>query len=100
MFLAALTEHLVSQPPLAQSLLAPLLLPRLSEEWKAWVHKLDDTVNRQGGMFAADVVRSWERGLDTYANSQGEGADVMRSVRDLWISKVGWLVGRQPMEEL
>ncbi|KAJ6519739.1 hypothetical protein C8R45DRAFT_852916 [Mycena sanguinolenta] len=99
-FLAALTEHLFSQPPLAQSSLAPLLLPRLSEEWRAWVHKLDDTVNHQGGMFAGDVVRTWERGLDTFATSQGEGADVMRSVRDLWISKVGWLVGRQPMEEL
>ncbi|KAJ7634224.1 hypothetical protein DFH06DRAFT_1003632 [Mycena polygramma] len=100
LFLAALTEHLYSQPPLAQSSLAPLLLPRLSEEWKAWVHKLDLTVNEQGGMFAADVVRTWERGLDSFASTQGEGTEVMRSVRDLWISKVGWLVGRQPMEEL
>ncbi|KAJ7786229.1 hypothetical protein B0H16DRAFT_1355514 [Mycena metata] len=100
LFLAALTEHLVSQPPLTQLSLAPLLLPRLSEEWKAWVHKLDVSVNQQGGMFAGDVVRTWERGLETFANTPGEGADLMRSVRDLWISKVGWLVGRQPMEEL
>ncbi|KAJ6604571.1 hypothetical protein DFH09DRAFT_1018783 [Mycena vulgaris] len=100
-FLAALTEHLFSQPPLAQSLLAPLLLPRLSEEWKAWVNKLDVSVNQQGGMFAEDIVRSWERSLDAFADTRGtEGVDVMRSVRDLWISKVGWLVGRQPMEEL
>lgn len=99
-FLAALTEHLFSQPSLCQSSLAPLLLPRLLEEWKAWVHKLDETVNQQGGMFASEVVRTWERGLETFANSQGEGADAMRSIRDLWIFKVGWLVGRQPMEEL
>ncbi|KAJ6575028.1 hypothetical protein B0H19DRAFT_1254656 [Mycena capillaripes] len=100
LFLAALTEHLFSQPPLTQSSLAPLLLPRLSEEWKAWVHKLDLTVNQQGGMFAGDVVGTWERGLDTFADSRSEGADVMRAVRDLWILRVGWLVGRQPMEEL
>ncbi|KAJ7092647.1 hypothetical protein C8R44DRAFT_646942 [Mycena epipterygia] len=100
-FLAALTEHLFSQPPLTQSSLAPLLLPRISEEWKAWVNKLDVTVNQQGGMFAAEIVRTWERGLDAFADARGaEGADAMRAVRDLWISKVGWLVGRQPMEEL
>ncbi|KAJ6621653.1 hypothetical protein B0H10DRAFT_2016910 [Mycena sp. CBHHK59/15] len=51
-FLAALTEHLFSQPQLTQSSLAPLLLPRLSEEWKAWVDRVDLTVNQQGGMFA------------------------------------------------
>ncbi|KAJ7225592.1 hypothetical protein GGX14DRAFT_421308 [Mycena pura] len=99
-FLAALTEHLFSQPPLTQSSLAPLLLPRLSEEWKAWVNKLDVHLNQDGGMFAADVVRLWERGLDGFANAQVEGAETMRSTRDLWISKVGWLVGRQPMEDI
>ncbi|KAF7347899.1 Tethering factor for nuclear proteasome STS1 [Mycena venus] len=94
-FLAALTEHFMSQPPLTQSSLGPLLLPRLSEEWKAWVHKLDESVNRQGGMFAAEVVRKWESGLETFASSQGEGAELMRSVRDLWISKVGWFQWRE-----
>ncbi|KAJ7932478.1 hypothetical protein B0H13DRAFT_1701415 [Mycena leptocephala] len=88
-FLAALTEHLFSQPSLTQSSLAPLLLPRLSEEWKAWVEKLDMTVNQQGGMFAGDVVATWERGLDAFSDSRGEGAEVMRTVRDMWISKSG-----------
>ncbi|KAJ7492699.1 hypothetical protein FB451DRAFT_1219281 [Mycena latifolia] len=69
-FLSALTEHLFSQPPLAQASLAPLLLPRLTEEWKAWVDKLDVSVNQQGGMFAADIVRSWERGLDAFADAR------------------------------
>jgi hypothetical protein len=100
-FLEALTEHLFSQPQLAQAQLAPLLLPRLSEEWKAWVSRVDVTVNRDGGMFGNDVVRSWERGLDRFADARdAEGVEVMRSVRDLWVSKVGWLVGRQPMEVL
>ncbi|KAJ7783701.1 hypothetical protein DFH07DRAFT_873832 [Mycena maculata] len=100
LFLAALTEHLFSQPALAQSLLAPLLVPRLNDEWKAWVDKLDVSLNQQGGMFPGDTVKSWERGMDAFAGARGEGAEMMRSVRDLWISKVGWLVGRQPMEEL
>ncbi|KAJ7125660.1 hypothetical protein C8R43DRAFT_1029839 [Mycena crocata] len=100
-FLAALTEHLFSQPALTQSSLAPLILPRLIEEWKAWVDKLDVSVNTDGKMFARDVVEAWERGLDTFADAQGaQGMDDMRSVRDLWISRVGWLVGRQPMQEL
>ncbi|KAJ7103613.1 hypothetical protein B0H15DRAFT_224452 [Mycena belliarum] len=100
-FLAALTEHIFSQPPLAQALLSPHLLPRLSQEWKAWVHKLDASVNREGKMFPEDTVRTWERGLDAFAEAHGaEGVGEMRSVRDLWISKVGWLVGRQPMEVL
>jgi hypothetical protein len=100
-FLAALTEHLFSQPPLAQSLLAPLLIPRLQVEWTAWVDKLDVMANRQGGMFAEEIVRSWERGLNAFAEArEAEGADMMRSVRNLWISKVGWLVGRQSMEDL
>ncbi|KAJ7487520.1 hypothetical protein B0H11DRAFT_1805110 [Mycena galericulata] len=100
LFLSALTEHLFSQPALTQSSLAPLLIPRISEEWKAWVAKVDVMVNQDGGMFAGDTVKSWEHGLDAFADARGEGADMMRSVRDLWISKVGWLVSRQPMEDL
>ncbi|CAK5280191.1 unnamed protein product [Mycena citricolor] len=94
-FLSALTEHLLSQPQLTQSSLQPLLLPRLTDEWKAWIDKLDMTVNQQGGMFAGDVVRTWERGLDSFAQAEGDGGSMMRSVRDLWIARVGWLVGRQ-----
>ncbi|KAJ7630859.1 hypothetical protein FB45DRAFT_916761 [Roridomyces roridus] len=89
LFLAALTEHWLSQPPLTAA------------EWKAWVEKLDILLNHQGGMFAGETVSSWERGLDAFAGARGfEGAELMRSVRDLWLSKVGWLVSRQPMEEL
>ncbi|KAK7064293.1 tethering factor for nuclear proteasome STS1 [Favolaschia claudopus] len=90
-YLAAIMDHFLSQPPLTQASLGPQLLPRLEEEWKAWVNKLDESVNGQAGMFTEDVVRTWERGLDGYANSQGDAGRVMRMVRDLWISKVGWL---------
>ncbi|KAH7928551.1 hypothetical protein BV22DRAFT_1058846 [Leucogyrophana mollusca] len=102
-FLAALTTHILSQPPLTQSSLAPLLLPRLAQEWKAWLDKIDEVVNREGGMFGSETVRGWEKGLDEFADAKGpEGWNVMREVRDQWVSKVGWLVGRSvlhPMEE-
>lgn len=102
-FLSAVTNHLISQPPLTQSSLSPLLLHRLSEEWKAWILKVDEIVNRQGGMFGRETVQSWERGLDEMAHGKVEGGNVMGNVRDMWVSKVGWLVGRMvhhEMEEL
>lgn len=75
-------------------------MPRLTQEWKAWVERVDQVVNRDGGMFGQEVVRSWESGLDRFADSKGDGVEAMRAIRDQWVSKVGWLVGRQPMEEL
>ncbi|KAG5653581.1 hypothetical protein H0H81_012088 [Sphagnurus paluster] len=102
-FLSTVTNHLISQPALTQSQLLPLLVPRLTEEWKAWIMKVDEIVNRQGGMFGSETVRSWERVLDEMADGKAlEGSDVMRSVRDLWVTKVGWLIGRtvhQQMDE-
>lgn len=95
MFLSTVTNHIISQPQLTQSQLRPLLLPRLAEEWKAWILRVDDIVNRQGGMFGSEAVRSWERVLDEMADGKAfDGSDVMRGVRDLWVSKVGWLIGR------
>lgn len=70
----------------------------------AWIDKVDEVVNRQAGMFGSETVRSWERGLDNFADSKvSEVSSFMRVVRDRWVSKVGWLVGRmiqQAMEEL
>lgn len=99
LFLAALIGHVLSQPPLTRSSLVPLILPRLVEEWKAWVDRVDELVNRQGGMFGQETVRSWERGLEEFAQSKGDGLEVMREIRDVWVSKVGWLVGRQHLME-
>ncbi|KZT30629.1 hypothetical protein NEOLEDRAFT_1237852 [Neolentinus lepideus HHB14362 ss-1] len=99
--LSALTTHILDQPPLTQSALAPLLLPRLTEEWKAWIARLDESVNKQGGMYREETVRTWERDLDIFAQAKDNGLEVMREIRGRWVEKVGWLVGRmgQPMEE-
>ncbi|KAL4070876.1 hypothetical protein J3A83DRAFT_4246073 [Scleroderma citrinum] len=95
LFLSTLTSHIISQPPLTQSSLAPLLLPRLSQEWAAWIDRIDQVVNREGGMFGGETVHAWERALDGFADARGpEGWSVMKDVRDRWIAKVGWLVGR------
>ena len=75
-------------------------MPRLAQEWNAWVDRVDRVVNREGGMFGQEVVRSWERGLDEFAGAaeKESGLRNLRIVRDRWVAKVGWLVGRQPME--
>ncbi|KAG6885861.1 hypothetical protein C0993_008824 [Termitomyces sp. T159_Od127] len=94
-FLCALTNHILSQPALAQSELVPQLFPRLSEEWKAWVLRVDEIVNRSGGMFGSETVQQWGRALDEMADAKVvDGSDVMRRTRDLWVLKVGWLIGR------
>lgn len=104
LFLSAVTNHLLNQPTLTISQLSPLMLPRLSEEWKAWVDKIDETVNQQGRMFGSETVRTWERGLDEMASATAPGvSDVMRTIRDNWVLKAGWLVGRtmqHAMDEL
>ncbi|KAG5350652.1 hypothetical protein C0989_009950 [Termitomyces sp. Mn162] len=94
-FLCTVTNHIISQPALAQSELVPQLFPRLSEEWEAWVLRVDEIVNRSGGMFGSEAVQQWGRALDEMADGKVmEGSDVMRRIRDLWVSKVGWLIGR------
>lgn len=102
-FLSALTSHILAQPPLTQASLTPMLASGLAEEWKAWVDRVDQTVNREGGMFGRETVTTWERGLDEFAQSKDNGMEMMKDIRDRWVSKVGWLVGRQAvhaMEEL
>ena len=95
LFLSAVTKHLIEQPPLTLSQLSPLILGRLAEDWKMWVDRVDELVNRQGGMFGSETVRSWERGLDEMAAADALAvSNEMRSIRDSWVSKVGWLVGR------
>lgn len=93
-FLQALTSHVLSQPPLTQSQLAPQLLPRLLEEWRAWVDIVDDLVNRQFTMFGAAEAHGWLRALDEYAEAKGHGLEGFKEVRDRWVQKVGWLTGR------
>jgi len=94
LFLQSLTSHILAQPSLTQATLVPLVLSRLLDEWKAWVEHVDDVVNRQAGMFGGETVRGWERVLDEFADVKGNGLDGLREIRDTWIAKVGWLVGR------
>ena len=46
-------------------------------------------------MFGGEAVKSWERTLDELAGEKGNGLEVFQQIRDTWVSKVGWLVGRQ-----
>lgn len=95
-FLSRVMSQILELPPLAISSMAPLVLPRLSEEWQTWVDGIDAVVNKQGGMFGSEAVRGWERVLDHLADTRAvEVSAVMRPIRDKWVVKVGWLVGRQ-----
>ncbi|TCD67091.1 hypothetical protein EIP91_000554 [Steccherinum ochraceum] len=87
LFLHAIVSGVLSQPPLTRASLVPMLLPRLRDEWIAWIGRVDEVVNRQGGMFGQDTVRTWERGLDEFAQAKGNGLEVMREARDLWVAK-------------
>ncbi|KAJ1310233.1 hypothetical protein OPQ81_006975 [Rhizoctonia solani] len=103
-YLCALTVHIMHAPPLARTLLleSSILFPRLIQEWNAWIDCLDLEVNQNGGMFSAEAVREWERSLDELTK---EGPSVgqignMQPVRDKWIEKVGWMVGRSVPKDI
>ena len=94
LFLQSLTSHILAQPSLTQATLVPLIFSRLLDEWRVWVEHVNDVVNRQAGMFGGETVRGWERVLDEFAGVKGNGLEALREIRDSWITKVGWLVGR------
>jgi len=95
-FLAKVMDQVMSQPSLAISSIAPQLFPRLQVEWNMWVDGIDDWVNNQGGMYGSEAVRTWERMLDQLAESRAEEvSQMMRPIRDRWVARVGWLVGRR-----
>jgi hypothetical protein len=93
-FLHAVSNHVAGQPALTLNVLGPLVLPRLTQEWRMWVERIDDHVNRRGGMFGSEMVRGWERGLDELTNAKAlQIAEVMKEVRNVWVQRVGWLSG-------
>lgn len=97
-YLCALTAHIMRSPPLARVLLFenPVLFPKVSQEWNAWIDRLDIEVNQNGGMFSGDAAKEWERSLDELVKEgpvPGQVGD-MQPIRDKWIEKVGWMVGR------
>lgn len=97
-YLCALTVHIMRAPPLARVLLLEnaVLIPKIMAEWNTWVDGLDAEVNQNGGMFSAEAVREWERSLDELTKEGPPGGQVgnMQPIRDKWIEKVGWMVGR------
>lgn len=103
-YLCALTVHIMRAPPLARTLLleSAVLFPRLIQEWNAWIDRLDIEVNQNGGMFSAEAVREWERSLDELTKEGPSAGQIgnMQPVRDKWIEKVGWMVGRTVPKDL
>jgi len=117
-YLHAITVHIHRLPPLARNLLSSestAILVRLHKEWQAWLDRLDVHVNRSGGMYGSEAVRTWERGLEEMVVFEDKdikegitvdlgpesrlGARPMRSLRDTWVAKVGWLIGRNRAPE-
>lgn len=97
-YLCALTAHIMRSPPLARVLLLEntVLFPKVSQEWNAWIDRLDIEVNQNGGMFSGEAVKEWERSLDELVKEgpvPGQAGN-MQPIRDKWIEKVGWMVGR------
>lgn len=94
-YLAALTDHVLSQPPLAVNALCADIQPRLAQEWEAWVTRVDMSVNKEGGMFPAGLVQGWADQLDKFATQTQYPLGVqMKTVRDNWVHRCGWLIGR------
>jgi len=118
-YLRAVVMHIHKLPPIARNLIyaeSSGLLIRLHREWVAWLDRIDEHVNRSGGMYGEEAVRAWERGLDEMVASEDrdvkDGLSVtvdmstlglgemlpprpLRALRDAWITKVGWLIGRR-----
>ncbi|KAG9006732.1 hypothetical protein FRB93_008464 [Tulasnella sp. JGI-2019a] len=112
-FLHALTLQLLRLPSLTLAEFARpsenMVFPRLQAEWTAWVQKIDDDVNRWGGMYRDEVVKGWERGLNELLAAEESAVQQQRepnvvnatsgyigikAVRNSWVQRVGWLIGR------
>lgn len=106
-YLSTVTNHIIEMPPLTRAQVVPLIMPRLTEEWKAWVNRIDDVVNTKSGMFGRDAVTGWIRDLENMSKAKANGvSEVMKEIMNGWIAKLGWMVGlspglgHQPMEEV
>jgi len=96
-YLSAVTRELLTLPPICHPALRTTLTPRLLNEWKAWLNRVDDHVNNQAGMFGLGTLRVWETELDEFAsipNAEGLGLGDLRQIRDTWIAQLGFLLGR------
>ena len=71
-----------------------------------WVDRVDVYVNKEAGMFRKGITESWAHSLDEFATAKfsglsGHSAHPFKALRDKWVARVGWLVGRgvHAMEE-
>jgi hypothetical protein len=98
-YLAAVMREILSLPPICQAALRQTLIPRLIDEWKGWLRRVDDYVNNQAGMFGLAMLKTWESELDEFAsipNMTSLGLGELRQIRDDWVGSLGCLVGRAP----
>jgi len=90
-FLSNVTKLIIDQPVLVLSELEPLILPRLSEEWKLWIENLDRHANREGNIVAPSISRMWE--VETERLGDGKAPGISRLMRDVaqhFPLKQGW----------
>jgi len=90
-FLSAVTKIIIDQPSLVISELEPLILPRLSEEWRTWVENLDRHAHGEGNMVAPSLARSWELEIERLIDGKSHGiSNLMRGVLEHFPLKQGW----------
>lgn len=99
--LAALTRHVLSQPAITQSMLMPLLLPRLQQEWQAWANAVDQRFNGELKVIGEKTIKGWFHDLDSICGGRGDEAGrVMKGIRDKLIQDVGWAVRPSTQERM
>lgn len=90
-FLSTVTKLIIDQPVLVLSELEPLILPRLSEEWKLWIENLDRHANREGNIVAPSISRTWEVEIEKLDDGKAPGISrLMRDVAQHFPLKQGW----------
>lgn len=90
-FLSNVTKLIIDQPALVIPELEPLILPRLTEEWKSWLDNLDRHANREGNMVAPSVARTWEIEIERLSDGKASGISrLMQNVAKHFPLKQGW----------
>jgi hypothetical protein len=91
--LSTLTSSLLTLPPAAAQALKQHsdLHSRVVAEWKAWLHSLDNHVNREGGIFGRDMVQSWLTALEAF--SVGKPASTGHALGSGLAFGTNWLGG-------
>lgn len=90
-FLCNVTNIIKDQPSLVFSELEPLILPRLSEEWKLWVENLDRHANREGNMVGLSMLQSWENDLERLGDRKASAiSQLIRDVQRHFPLKQNW----------